>query len=320
MVLSITRRRILKAALAAPFIIRPRESRAFGMFPSGGPCTALAQPPGAAAGEYSCVVFSDEFTSLSTIDLTNSQTAGFKWYIAANWPQGGTPWNSGPTKASDLSIASSILTINNTQGASFFSEISLNTAYATNLPTGDQFGGNVFNPGFYVEARMKYDPTLAARSTYNTDPIFWLLPMPALTHTQNNFIENDVMEAFPQGTGVVNPLTALHDLTISSGANNQNTNYQWDSTGYDLTQFHTYGRLWVPAARNGGTGIFQTYIDDVHIPAQDVSYTATGPASPGASPSNPNGTFSGSDSQQFCLMIGCGPNWPAHVDFVRVWQ
>jgi hypothetical protein len=82
---------------------------------------------------------------------------------------------------------------------------------------------------------------------------------------------------------------------------------------------NTFGTLWVPQRKNGGTGIVQRYFNGKHIPAADVTYSSTTSSSQ-ASGGFP-GVFSDMDtSAGFVLQIGSGHGWAIHVDFVRVWQ
>ncbi len=84
-------------------------------------------------------------------------------------------------------------------------------------------------------------------------------------------------------------------------------------------KMNTFGTLWVPQRKNGGTGIVQRYFNGKHISAADVVYssTTTSPQATGGFP----GVFSDMDtSAGFVLQIGSGHGWPIHVDYVRVWQ
>src|SRR6266550_3028759 len=54
---------------------------------TGGTCGPDPAPPQAAALGYTCEVFWDNFTSLSTIDTTSSHVNGFKWYPGGAWPR-----------------------------------------------------------------------------------------------------------------------------------------------------------------------------------------------------------------------------------------
>ena len=50
-----------------------------------------------------------------------------------------------------------------------------------------------------------------------------------------------------------------------------------DSTGqFNDSTFHTYGWLWKTRAMNGGTGLLEFYLDDVHRPECDMTYSSSG--------------------------------------------
>jgi len=99
-------------------------------------------------------IFFDDFNDLSTIDLTNSNAAGFNWYISGNFPQFG----GFPTSASDLSVASSILKI----GARLDTNPSemLSIAYKTPFVNGlNPWLGNTFTLPVLMEASWSWDTT-----------------------------------------------------------------------------------------------------------------------------------------------------------------
>jgi hypothetical protein len=323
----LNRRAFCRGLIAAPFVLRRAEAQIM-ISPSQG------LPPAAAAWNFNRLVFSDEFTSLSTIDVNNTKTAGFKWYTNNQFPNSSfSQFQTSPaTPAADIGISGSVLTI--TDDVSHISE-GLNTCYWN----GSAILGTTFSGGFYAEVRMSFDPTLGAGGVaWNAWPIYWFWPMSELDGSVGtaSFTEIDGFEAYPDvpGNATISPIMTTHDWIRNAGAgnhNNQNTNNHIDTyinllSGFHFYDMHTYGTLWVPSTRNAGQGLFQRYLDNVfinqtHIAAtSEVDYTSTGPASPGAAQSNPNGTFFSSEAWSQCLVIGAGHNWPTSFDFVRIWQ
>ena len=81
-------------------------------------------------------------------------------------------------------------------------------------------------------------------------------------------------------------------------------------------------------AAGGGTGTLALYFDRVNYNIQrdytNMTYSATGGASPPAMPMNPNGDFSTLDTAEMPMFFGTGngasfPNLPMSVDYVAVW-
>ena len=270
---------------------------------SGGGSSA---PPQAAAWGMNTLTFADEFTSISTIDTTNSKASGFKWYSSNFF---GNP----PVSSSAYSISGSILTFNNTAN--------LGLCTLCNNGIGQTF--SAAGGGFYIEFLMKINSSYAGASGVSGWPAVWSMSAGHLLGSiSSNFPELDFIEMYPSSTvGAVWPLMAFHDWTTSS-ANNYNTNdFPTMPGGYDANAWHTYGTLYVPMARNGGTGIVERYVDNALLSTSVINFTASGPASPGATPSNPNGTFSCIDGDSQPVLLGNGTNWlGTELDFVHVWQ
>ncbi len=279
-----------------------------------------AQPAPAVAQGYNRLTFWDDFNSLSTIDVNNTLQPGYNWYVqmhAGIYPDDIIDI----IPASALSISNSVLTINYT---------GTNQAILTQVgyigKTGTRQVGTAIAPtGAYWECRMAFDPALAAIGSFNW-PAFWMwdnqitLNNADFTNWSGRYTELDFMEWLPTGPG-----TGAYSYTdwdwngtsniIANVNNNINVPNPVDN------KFHTYGCLWIPMARNNGTGIIRRYIDGALVSSMNVSYSATtisGSAAPGAT----TGWMSGLDTSQlgFSTMLDAGPNWPVYVDYVQVWQ
>lgn len=292
----------------------------------GSPLTTLdflgvSQPAAAASAGMNRLVLYDDFTSLSAVDLTDSRATGFLWYTHNQWLNcHEVNWQVvTKTNVSAITISGSTVTINNTDAtnypiASFF------TGATTG---GTTYVGQSFTGGWYAECNMSFDPSLS-QGGFTSWPIFWSIASDFLTGASANgpFAELDFFEAF-RGSGTITPLfSSFHDWLDGTGTtDNSNTNNVWTPPGgTDFTQKHKFGLLWVPMAKNSGTGLIQHFFDGVHQTAQDVSYSATSGSSPPATPSNPAGVFSIMDTQNHFISVGCGPNWPNLVDYIQVWQ
>jgi beta-glucanase (GH16 family) len=247
--------------------------------------TQLTAPPQAAGYNLS---FSDEFTSLN---LSPDRKGDYTWYE-------GLWWNSTIPPASDISASGSILTLNweNGQGSSHTDVIacSTNAMYC-----------HAFRYG-YFEARMKWDPTTGSW------PAFWLMPKEDITgqNVTNGVKEVGEIDIFEgQGANSHTFYGTIHDWQNDVDvANNEHANsFQLAST-VDLTQYHTYGILWVP-------GKITWYFDNQPL------FSAA--------------TYAIFDQQNYYPILSSqeGVNWsygnmtgvtastiPLNVDWIHVWQ
>lgn len=282
-----------------------------GIVSCAAPFTPTPHPDAAAFG-FKTLTFFDDFNSSSTIDLSNTGAPGFNWYLQNAWPhatsQGGG-WSglfTAPvTTAGDVTVANSILSLAGGGGAS--NGLMLNSA----CPNGTGFVGNVFGGGFYLEAKI----------ATGTQTLLWAMPIEFFTGSVNAAVEFDMFE---YNTGAIDMF--VHEWNFSGGSVTNDSSDEGFGGGPNFpmtvyTDFHTYGWLWVPASKNGGTtGFFQRYVNGVNMGSgwRD-SYTTTGLASPGLTPNNSNGSLSEIDAQHQMLMLWCGAG-TAKYDYVAVWQ
>lgn len=266
------------------------NKRTKGFFPSGA-------PPQAAAAGYKKLVFSDEFDSISTIDVNATGAPGYKWYVDR-------PFGTPQVQPSEYRVAHGELVINQ-QGSSY-----ANWGLSTYSVKGNT--GHAFKFG-YIEARMRFDPKLGPNS--DGWPSFW---MESLSHTlgtnNTHFAELDIFEAYTGGHAAYSGafVGTLHDWRLTpSFVHYQNSNNWTPQPGVDYSQWHTYGVLWKP-------GSATWYFDGVALQTQQ--YSATGFPNPQTNPVSPIGTFSITDSEPLVVILGSGVRWPLHVDYVHVWQ
>ena len=328
-----SRRLLCRSLIAAPFVLRKASAQIM-IEPQITPNV----PAQAQAVGYTKLAFSDEFTSLSTIDINNTKAGGFKWYVNNAFPAtytGGTgnAWHAAlPTPPSAIAQNGSYVTL-----LDDFSHnpIGLCSVVATGSGVG-QVSGTSFSNGFYAEVRMSFDPTLSGGGlAWHGWPIYWFISRPFLDGTITNggsaYMEIDGFEGFPTNGPSIDPIMTLHDYQFAGGNHNSNNNkinsFIFGIPGFKWTDLHTLGTLYVTMANNGGTGYIKRYLDDVYINksqingvGSEVDFNVSLPCVPGASPSNPNGTFTAGDSWDYPIMLGTGHNWPTTFDFVRIWQ
>jgi hypothetical protein len=287
--------------------------------------TMPVQPAAAATWGFNTPIFWDDFNSLSTIDVNNTLTPGYKWYmryVQGTNVNGGNPIVSPP---SSVSVANSILTYTPPSSGGWLTTMGC----AGSLGSISLVGDNMAPQGAYFECSMQYNVSQAQNPWW---PAFLLfdnnltLAQPNnLTFPSNGYGEIDFMEAnWSSGA----PQLGMRNYTwYSSYANgdhqfrnnnitpNVGTNYGNDGN------FHRYGALWVPQSKNGGTGLIQRYVDGVHQTDCDVTYSSTTAPSSCTPSSCATGWMSCLDTNTagFGLQIGSGNAWPIQVEYVMVW-
>lgn len=312
----ITRRGLLRSALAAPALIRPRRSLAWTHGSAHPPIPA----PFSAKG-FNSVVFFDDFLSTSTIDLADTGDPSKLWFIHNAWPNcttpSGTLWSPlptmGATPTNTISVANSAVTISTdiTPGITGFQLCSART-----FANAQGYVGRGFSGGAGYAFRAQFDPSLTVN---NYRPLaLWAAALEFLTglvaqHTEVDFFELDNLGGNkPQANPVEWDMTAKTSALIGGVANLSGI-IPLDAL------FHTYWFLWVPASKNGGTGLMQLYVDGVL--AITINYSAsTAPLVNGSSVGLPVGTYSDLDSQTMTLNFGAGQSVPLSVDYWMVCQ
>ncbi len=294
------------------------------------PAPTLAfDPSNPAAFGYS-LVFDDEFDSLNTIDINATGARGYNWYV--------TKFFSAPTTLpGDLSISSGVLTISPSVNSYAYH-------IATAAPASNALGyvGRVFGggKGFYIEARMSFDDSLARA---HGSPAFWA---EALQHG----IGNDQWPGQSARYTHFAEIDFLEYNTYKFMTNNSFGSYRHDwygtptctgsfycvapVTGYmaillpftvTWTDMHVYGYLYTPGSvPNGNMGSIQVYFD-----GKPYQYTnGLGNSAPftwidqGDGTPPPNGTFQFSiiDKQSFFIILGTSVGAPLNVDYIRIWE
>jgi hypothetical protein len=335
------------AAVAWPLVARAQQP-AMPLGPAGptgptGPAgtAATTAPPAALSVGYLTKVFSDDFTSLSTIDLTGTNVPGFNWY-ADSW------YSHGLTSSNNITIANSILTLGGT-GTGTIPMYSLTSAHAKS--TAPYYNGSVFGNGGYFEARVKVSDAGSSSALGNLG--WWALSIESVYgnfHTADeqwpgqaagywHYSEVDFFEPYwpsgtPPGAGDYgNPTeysSSIHDWSGISDAHNIESGYHRNIGSVDWNAFHTFGCLWVP--QSGSTpGYLKYYFDDQLI---GTTYWLGPPPAAPPLPGQIDGhsiydtptigsattTYSILDQRRLALVLTGDINWPLYVDWVRVWQ
>lgn len=263
----------------------------------------------------------DTFTSLSTIDLANTQAAGFNWYV-------GKPFGYATSPSSFFSLAGGTgpgLVITPTSDATNFQ-------LCTTVPSL-QANRKSYSGGLYFEASIKFDPTRVV-GTLNGWPAIWSLPTekmdnppttdqwPGQAVGYEHWIENDFFEylSIIFGKGDAGSYGAtMHDWfgtspTFAGNIQNASNNIVETPSGISTvwTNFHKISQLWVPATSTS-LGYVANYFDNVLLSvvtwAQDPN-TSPPPAQP----------WSLMDSEHMSIILGTGNSMPLTIEFVRVWQ
>jgi len=298
-------------------------------------------PDAAAAAGFKKLVFSDDFTSISTIDMGNSRAAGFNWYCSS-WFTGGRH----AADASNFSISNGVLKVGGGTGDTSYGLVS-----AFDNSSGG-FTGTVFANGGYFEASIRYDPLDASNAT-TSGPAFWSIAVEHLIDNKassisqwpgqpvgyTHFIEVDFMEPMiPVGKPYRETRIYQGNIHDWYGAWNSESR-QWANNisnrkndviwvgSVDWNAFHTYGLLWVPQSDNK-PGHVTWYFDGIAMSSIYWMGPPVSPPLPGeigqeitpSSARRATTTYSILDSQRLALSLSSDTKWPMYVDWVRVWQ
>ena len=275
-------------------------------------------PSDPGASGFNSTLVNDSFTSLSTIDVNNTQSSGYLWYVA--------PWaGSTTTPSSDLAITSSALTISD--GGE------IQTAIPGVSSTGWMGTGWEGGSGIYIEASIAMQNVGNINST--AWPAFWLQDlttesgvgdaMPGNSgHTEG--VENDILEYNPSSGfwGSDDYASTLHDWTDGSGnLDNSNNALICPTVGTDFTAYHKYGMLWVPASSsNSYCGYRQCFFDGQPMAAAmwigNQDYTAG--VFPPTVASMGSYMFSDMDHHPLDLILSAGPGSPTvSIQYVHIY-
>ncbi|HTR40411.1 MAG TPA: autotransporter-associated beta strand repeat-containing protein [Pseudomonadales bacterium] len=304
---------------------------------SNAPSTTLTMPPGSTAsvtaiftnipvpppiaGMGFSLAWNDEFDNgLKSIDLGNTQTNGYKWYVQP-------PFTGGPVSSSEFtnpqpSVVRILGSGPNNGGEQLVSSVSMNVGY------------NVADSaGFYVEGRIRF-LTSSFDTTYAW-PAFWLrgtegitgtaAPWPGTTNGWQNSVEIDIMEYY----GGTSYGSALHNWYGFGPFTDTGATTTWPFNSYGSNPsnvWHTYGCLMIPSWQTtNGMGYAEMFLDNVFVTKYSVSWlnpTNLYTSNPNATNAPTGGNvLSTTELWHHIIAVGtAATNCPIDVDWVRVWQ
>ncbi len=270
---------------------------------------ALVAPQQALDGGFNKLVFSDDFTTLDTIDGEHTGDYGYKWYF------------------SDLSgICGDLTDVSLTEDGIMLAgkRTRFNWLMGTiDARTGAGWEG--FTHG-YMEFRSRFsrNPNVPEQ-TMDGAPAVWSFQhetiAPNVFGKPERSVEVDWMEywgeKFPQGTWTV----TLHDNyvdqngTYYNSVSNNPHNFVANAKPGEANdigdgEWHTIGYRW-------SEGLIICYVDGTEVWRQEWGEDGVNPV--------PNGTlrddlFDYIDEQVLALLLGGGAQHPMELDYIRVWQ
>jgi hypothetical protein len=252
-------------------------------------------PAPAKAWGYTKLAFDEQWNDQSGIDWAGTEAPGFRWYTILYFPDalGGT---SGDLGFFANPISNTSWLIGGAAGAPVSNHVmgplDGGLATCTSSPSDHSvLVGQSFNSGFYIEGQMKFITMGGNAASY------WFFSGQAATgHVDGgstHWAEPDVENQFgSSASGYVSMFVHDHSNGGDNGFWNQYTCCYVN--GYD-GNLHHYGTLVVPSYRNNGVGLIQRFVDDVGVGETQFS--------PNITTDGILGALTGSDAEQFCLML-----------------
>jgi hypothetical protein len=252
------------------------------------------QPNGAAAWGFNRCVFNSDFVrdGLSRIDVNNTGTNGFQWYVSNNWIGGFG--GDAATPANNFSIGANGLIL---PAAPNNDNLQMESMFAVN---SSSFYGEVFNAGvgFSVEFNVAIDKSQITGGVRHTS--LWMVPEEAALLGTVPWDEDDALEILDTGGVMLNNMHRWNTGGLQSSLIDA-------SQGFGAlgdTNLHRIVRNVIPASINGGFGKREIWYDDVHKTACDVTYSASGSCA--QSDNNAVGMYSEADTMHYFINVA-GP-------------
>lgn len=274
-------------------------------------------------------IFTDDFTSLATIDTTASFAPGFNWYPFFRSDGGGVSVNQYAVNNSILSLTCTSPTFGQGITTSFI-----------NRDTNALVGTFSFTPPFCAEFSVAVDPTLAPATQANSAwPAVWtisgnlLFPLVIGDHYE----EHDMLE-FPTSGVAGTPFKQNNTNSWVVGTGPPQASHHmpaWnDALGeptFNNTTFHTYHYLFLPASVNGGTSTLKiTFFDGVVVANNAGGFAVSGSdfmwnSSTGVTDPSSffNTGYPEGETQTYPLILtGGDPGipWPLNIDYISVYK
>lgn len=260
-------------------------------------------------------VFFDDFRSLGTFDLAQSNPPGRNWYTANAPSYANSPFCQGsPCSASNpswysITNGSGVTVSSNQSNGQGAQNMSFGYLGTNSTVTGVAVSGA---NGFYVEGSAQFviDP-LAVQSC----PDFWMQDiagtvMQIQSSGSTRFGEIDIFEPI---SGNPKIQQGGHDWSNWDTSTQQKntagcpTGPCADYSTLDMTKFHRWGALMIPRSLNGGTGFVKFYLDGVQQ-GHGITWSA-------------NGDFGSIyQSDTFSINFAAGTNIPLSFKYIYVAQ
>ncbi len=295
--------------------------------PSLSLAAASTLPAPASEYGYDIITFESNF-SKETVDMNRTLNRGYKWYLLDLFS------HQASAAGVQLNTDGSVTLLGDKPGVAG-SLTSIAPYRGTNTFVGTAFGG-----GFYVEAVFNFNYAQVSAThvpgAHLGIPAFWALPVESVgVHGTNQWpgqpagyqhnVEFDFFEADywtkPTAYGMsLHDWWGIQNVTCTPGLCGlafQNPNGERDvPAGTDLTKYHTYGTLWVPATATT-KGICAAYFDGQLIghTRNWTQYTNQPPT-----PVGQTWLFGRIDQQHMFFILGTGEGQPFNVKSVTVWQ
>ncbi len=182
-------------------------------------CQSCLAPPPQAAGY--CLAFS---TNFNPVNLSPNGLGSYNWYNPGMW------WEA-PAPYANISISHGTLNLVWTSD-----QPTPDTSISTTALDGSHYLGWHYG---YFEVRMRWDTVIGAW------PAIWMIPIQNITKPGEEMGELDIFE----GQGITPNVFygTIHDWKNNQDvANNNCCNAAQMPNTVDLSEFHTYGVLWIP--------------------------------------------------------------------------
>ena len=280
-------------------------------------------PAAAEAAGMTNLVFADDFDSYDTIDVSGEGKPGYLWYTDR-------PYNCPPlVKEKEYSIKDSVLTL----GVEARGCLAHLSSYSKAGDTGFlmQYG--------YAEIRMRIK--MPDENYKKAWPAFWgMSKRDWMGQRWDNCGELDIIEMVPIHnkkmpiyTGTLHEHHRIRDeegkyvKTIYASNLVNSTGYN-DYFDYIDEEWHTYAALWEPghvawywdnklmhSARYNGIDLPQYFYRDSPVPLPRLEWR---------DPKFAGRTWKGAhkvmENDPQVMTIGARSDWPAEIDWVRIWQ
>ena len=262
---------------------------------------ALSVPALAAQAGMNTLAFSDDFTTLDTIDVNATGAYGYKWYPTR-------PYGASTLKPTDYEI---------TQKGLLLKQEKNPFNYGLNMMDIRTGAGWGFTFG-YMEARFRM-PARRVVEGIKGSPAIWSFPPAKLWSQCEEWVEMDWMEYWGDkfSEDLLYTVTMHHQCMdyanhkIEFWARNKNTSHHF---GLDDGDWHTMGWLWEK-------GRLTTYVDGKEIMTQRWSKEGNPEPECAFNEGEPRtGVFSLFDDQVMPVIINGGAGWPLEIAYLNIWQ